>query len=104
MSEKYIEILSKRKYVPSDDTSLTSYTHYLVDRQHCVAFKRNPTSKKSRLLDLMHINLCSMGDIIIGGALYFVTFVNTVILLRHFIRPMILNLRNSFLKLYSKMM
>jgi hypothetical protein len=28
------------------------------------------------MLDLVHIDLCSMGDKIIGGALYFVTFVD----------------------------
>jgi GAG-pre-integrase domain len=32
MSEKGIEILFKRKYVPSDDTSLISCTHYLADK------------------------------------------------------------------------
>jgi hypothetical protein len=76
MSEKGIEILSKKNYVPSDGTSLTSCTHCLTGKQHCIAFKRNLTSKKSDLLDLVHTNLCSMGDRTIGRALYFVTFVD----------------------------
>jgi hypothetical protein len=46
MSEKSIEIIFKRKYVFSGDTSLTSYTLCLADKQHRVAFKRNLTSKK----------------------------------------------------------
>jgi Integrase core domain/GAG-pre-integrase domain len=76
MSEKCIEILFKKNYVPSDGISLTSCTHCLADKQHRIAFKRNPTSKKSGLLDLMHIDLCSMGDITIGDVLYFMTFVD----------------------------
>jgi hypothetical protein len=76
MSEKCIEILFKKNYVPSDSTSLTSCTHYLVDKQHRITFKRNLTSKKFDLLDLMHIYLCLMRDRTIGGALYFVTFVD----------------------------
>jgi hypothetical protein len=39
-------------------------------------FKRNPISKKSGLLDLVHTDLCSMRDKTIAGALYFVTFVD----------------------------
>jgi hypothetical protein len=76
MSEKGIKIISKKNYVPSDGTSLTSCTHYLAGKQHRVAFKRNLTSKKLGLLDLVHTDLCSMRDKIIGGALYFVTFVD----------------------------
>jgi hypothetical protein len=76
MSEKGIEILFKRKYVSSDDTSLTSYTHYLAGKQYRVAFKKNLISKKSELLDLVYIDLCSMGDETIGGVFYFVTFVD----------------------------
>jgi hypothetical protein len=76
MSEKGIEILSKKNYVFSNDTSLTSCTHCLAGKQHRVAFKRNLTSKKSGLLDLVHTDLFSMGDKNIGGALYFVTFVD----------------------------
>jgi Integrase core domain/GAG-pre-integrase domain len=76
MSENGIEILSKKNYVPDDGTSLTSCTHYLAGKQHRVAFRRNPTSKKSSLLDLMHTDLCSMRDRSIDDALYFVTFVD----------------------------
>jgi hypothetical protein len=45
-------------------------------KQHRVAFKRILTSKKPGLLDLVHTDLCSMGDRSICGALYFVTFVD----------------------------
>jgi GAG-pre-integrase domain len=76
MSEKGIEILYKKNYVPNDGTSLTSCTHCLVGKQHCIAFKRNSTSKKSGLLDLMHTDLCSMRDRTISGALYFMSFVD----------------------------
>jgi gag-polypeptide of LTR copia-type/GAG-pre-integrase domain/Zinc knuckle len=57
MSENGIEILSKKNYVPIG-TSLTSCTHCLTGKQHRVAFKRNLTSKKSGLLDLVHTDLC----------------------------------------------
>ena len=55
---------------------LTSCTHCLVGKQHRIAFKRSPTTKKSNVLDLVHTDLCSMGDRTLGGALYFVTFVD----------------------------
>jgi hypothetical protein len=66
-SEKNIKILSKKNYVPSDGTSLTSCIHCLADKQHRVAFKRNLISKKSDLLDLEHTDLCSMRDRTTGG-------------------------------------
>jgi GAG-pre-integrase domain len=40
MSEKGIKIISKKNYVPSYGTSLTSYTHYLAGKQYRVAFKK----------------------------------------------------------------
>jgi GAG-pre-integrase domain/Zinc knuckle len=76
MSKNGIEILFEKNYVPIDITSLTSCTHCLAGKQHRVAFKRNLTSKKSSLVDLMHTDLCSMGDRTIGGALYFMTFMD----------------------------
>lgn len=56
----------------------------LVGKQRRVAFKSFPPQEKCNLLiwctvqplDLVHTNLCYMKDETLGGALYFVTFID----------------------------
>jgi hypothetical protein len=66
MSEKRLQILAKKDCVQSDGTSLKSCTHCLAGKQHRISFKRSPTTKKSNVLDLVHTDLCSMGDRTLG--------------------------------------
>jgi Integrase core domain len=50
---------------------------YIIWRKTILcSLQKISTSKKSGLLDLVHSDLYSMRDRIIGGALYFVTFVD----------------------------
>src|SRR5262249_25214430 len=75
MSEKRLQMLIK-KILLSDvkGTPLKTCTDYLAGKQHRVAFHRDTLGRKSHVLDLVHINVCYMKDMTVGGAFYFVIF------------------------------
>ena len=51
--------------------------HCLAGKQNRVSFKSNPPSRKTELLELVHSDLCGpMKTRTLGGALYFVTFID----------------------------
>ena len=55
---------------------LKTCIYCLAGKTHRVAFKSYSPSRKSQILDLIHIDVCMMQSRSIGGALYFVTFID----------------------------
>jgi hypothetical protein len=77
MSEKGLQILAKEQLLPNNKgTSLTPCTHCLVGKQRRVSFQISSSSRKSIILVLVHIDVCAMNTITLGGALYYVMFID----------------------------
>ena len=76
MSEKGLQVLSRKKLLPVKGTSLLSCTHCLSGKQSRDAFCRFPSRRKPDILDLVHTNVCTMQSNSFGGALYYVTFID----------------------------
>ena len=77
MSEKGLQRLVNQQLLPDvKGVSLKTCTHCLVGKQHRVAFHKLPPSRKSSPLELIHTDVCHMGDRSVGSALYFVTFID----------------------------
>lgn len=76
MSKKGLQILVRKNFVKSDGMALKTCTHCFAGKRHRVAFQRSVSSRKSKILDLVHTDLCSMSDRTFDGALYFVTFID----------------------------
>jgi hypothetical protein len=49
--------------------NLSRCTHCLVDKQYRVTFQRSPSHWRSHVLDLVYIDVCSMIDKSLRGAL-----------------------------------
>ena len=56
--------------------SLKNCVHYLVGKTHKVAFKSFSSSRKSQILNLIHTDVFMMQTRSIGGALYFMAFID----------------------------
>ena len=70
ISQNGMRMLSKKQKIPSLKlTDLEVCTHCLASKQHRVAFKSFSPSRKANMLDLVHINICSMDATSLGGAL-----------------------------------
>ena len=76
LSEKGLETLSRHNLLPLKGTHLRPCTHCLHGKQHKVSFHKLPFHRRSHVLDLVHTDVCSMTTKILGGALYFVTFID----------------------------
>src|SRR5262249_16020150 len=77
MSEKGLKMLMNKELLPNiKHGPLKTCTYCLAGKQNKVAFKRNSCSRKAYVLDLVHADVCYMKDRSIGGALYFVTFID----------------------------
>jgi transposase InsO family protein len=77
MSEKGLQVLAKKQLLPNiKGTSLMPCTHCLVGKQIRVSFHKFPQSRKTNILDLVHIDVCTMNTKTLGGALYYVTFID----------------------------
>ena len=76
MSEKGLQVLARKKLLPVKGTSLLTCTHFMSGKQSRVAFHRFPSRGKQNILDLVHINVCTMQNNTLGGALYYVTFID----------------------------
>ncbi|KAL2245878.1 UNVERIFIED_CONTAM: Retrovirus-related Pol polyprotein from transposon TNT 1-94 [Sesamum indicum] len=76
MSKKGLQVLARKALLPNvKRKTLERCTYCLADEQHRVSFsKRNPPRRRKRVLDLVHIDVCSMAERSLGGALYFVTY------------------------------
>ena len=57
-------------------TSLKSYDHCLVGKTHRVASYTNLSSRRSDVINLVHTDICTMQTRTLGGAIYFVNFID----------------------------
>ena len=77
ISEKMLETLDRKWFLPSfAGMSLKTCVHCLDGKTYRVAFKIFSPSRKSQILDLIHADVCMMQSRLIGGAFYFVTFID----------------------------
>jgi hypothetical protein len=77
MSEKGLQVLAKKQLLPNiKGTSLMPCTHCLVGKQRKVSFHKSSQSRKTNILDLVHTDVCTMNTKTLGGALYYVTFID----------------------------
>ena len=56
--------------------SLTPCTHCLFGKQRRVSFQKSSSSRKSNVLDLVHMDVCTMNTKTLHGALYYVSFID----------------------------
>ncbi|KAE8729765.1 hypothetical protein F3Y22_tig00003398pilonHSYRG00147 [Hibiscus syriacus] len=73
--EKGLHMLARKQLLPDvKGKPLDLCAHYLAGKQHRVTLQRSsqPTRRKN-ILYYIHTDVCSMSEISIGGALYFVT-------------------------------
>ncbi|KAE8660874.1 hypothetical protein F3Y22_tig00116946pilonHSYRG00054 [Hibiscus syriacus] len=77
ISDKGLHMLA-RKQLLSDvkGKPLDPCAHCLAGKQHIVAFQRSSPTRRKNILDLVHTDMCSMSERSIGGAFYFVTFID----------------------------
>ena len=78
ISEKGLNVLAKKKLLSNfQSAKLEKCEHCLAGKQNRVSFKSYPPSRKTELLELVHSDLCGpMKTKTLGGALYFVTFID----------------------------
>lgn len=77
MSEKGMTVLAKKNLLKGmKGVHLKNCADCLAGKQHRVAFKGLPPHKKPELLDLVHSDVCKMSVRSMGGAKYFVTFID----------------------------
>ena len=77
MSEKGLRILSKNEVLPGmKGTPLQTCVDCIMRKQHRVAFRSLAPSRKENILDLIHTDVCTMSCKSLGGAHYFVTFID----------------------------
>ena len=77
LSEKGLQILSKKQLLSgAKGTLLKTCVDCLAGKTHRVAFHRFPPSRRSKVLDLIHTDVCFMRDKTLGGASYYVTFID----------------------------
>ena len=55
---------------------LKTCDHCLVGKAHRVSFHTYPPSRRLNVIDLIHIDVCTMQTRTVGDALYFVTFID----------------------------
>ena len=59
ISEKGLNCLAKKDMLPGlKNVDLEKYSHCMVGKQTKVSFKKHPSSKKSKLLELVHSDVC----------------------------------------------
>lgn len=78
ISEKGLQILAQKELIPEvKGKTLEPCIDCLAGKQHRVSFYRsNRPSRRKHILDLVHTDVCSMTEKSLGGALYFVTFID----------------------------
>ena len=78
ISEKGLNVLAKKKLLSYfQSAKLEKCENCLAGKQNRVSFKSYPPSRKTELLELVHSDLCGpMKTKTLGGALYFVTFID----------------------------
>jgi hypothetical protein len=77
MSEKGMQALARMDYLPElKGITLKPCEHCFAGKQHRVAFRTRPSHLAENVLDIVHTDVCSMTEKSLGGALYFVTFID----------------------------
>ena len=78
ISEKGIDCLAKKRLLLSlKDAKLYMCNHCVVGKQRRVSFKHDSSSRKEEVLELVHSDVYGPLKVkSIGGALYFVTFID----------------------------
>ncbi|KAL4324380.1 hypothetical protein GQ457_11G032480 [Hibiscus cannabinus] len=78
ISEKRLQILAQKALIPEvKGKAIQPCIHCLAGKQHKVSFRRgNHPHRRKYVLDLVHTDVCSMNEKSMGGALYFVTFID----------------------------
>jgi hypothetical protein len=77
MSEKGITVLVKKKLLKGmKGVHTKKCSDCLSGKQHRVAFKSQPPHKKPEVLDFVHSDACKISVRSMGGAKYFVTFID----------------------------
>ena len=77
ISEKGLQTLVRKQFLPNlHSIPLKTCDHCLVGKAHRVAFNTYPPSRRPNVIDLIHIDVCTMQTRTVGGALYFVTFID----------------------------
>ena len=78
MSEKGLQVLSKKELLAGiKGTPLKTCVHCFHGKQNRISFRRNIASRKSHVLDLVHLDVCGPLKVrTLGGDLYFVTFID----------------------------
>lgn len=78
ISEKGLNVLAKKKLLSNfESAKLEKCEHCLAGKQKRVLFRSHPPSRKTELLELVHLDLCGpIKTRTLGGALYFATFID----------------------------
>ncbi|CAJ2628405.1 unnamed protein product [Trifolium pratense] len=76
LSQKGLSILAKKNLLPVKGTPLKTCTHCFSGKQHRVSFRSSGPHRRQNILDLIHTDVCMMDSKSLGGALYFVTFID----------------------------
>ena len=77
ISEKGLEILANDHLPNIKGQPLESCEDCLAGKQHRVSFKRSDDARRRKhILDLVHSDVCSTSERSLGGAQYFVTFID----------------------------
>ena len=77
INEKRLQTLVRKKFLPNLQVMpLKTCDHCLVRKAHIVSFHTYPPSRKPNVIDLIHTDVCTVQTRIVGGALYFVTFID----------------------------
>ena len=69
-------LLESNSYQICKGTPLETRDNCLAGKTHRVAFHTYTPSRRSNVIDLIHIDGCTMQTRTLGGALYFVTFID----------------------------
>ena len=78
LSEKGLQIIARKDILTKiKSKALEPCLDCLSRKQHGVAFHKNvPPTTRKHIFDLVHSDICSMIEKSLGGALYFVTFID----------------------------
>ena len=77
VSEKGLQTLVRKQFFPNFcGMPLKTCDYCLVGKAYRVAFHTFPLFRRPNVIDLIHTDVCTMQTRIVGGALYFVTFID----------------------------
>ena len=74
IGEKRPDILARKKFIPIKGMPLLTCNDCLTSKQHRVTFHKF-SPQRLNILDLIHIDVCTMDARTLDGTLYFVIFI-----------------------------